>query len=49
MVKVPKGESFLPNYSTKELTELYHKEKYPKAKVRVLAVLLRKRVRLLVR
>lgn len=42
MVKVPKGESFLPNYSTKELTELYHKEEYPKAKVRVLAVLLRK-------
>ncbi len=42
MVKVPKGESFLPNFSSKELTELYHKEKDSKAKVRLLAALLRK-------
>ncbi len=42
MVKVPKGESFLPNYSSKELTELYHKEEDSKAKVRLLAALLRK-------
>ena len=42
MVKIPKGESFLPNYTTRELTELYHKEEDPKAKVRLLAAILRK-------
>jgi hypothetical protein len=44
MVKVPKGESFLPNYSSEELTELYHKEEDSKAKVRLLAARLLNRV-----
>ncbi|VVB54056.1 Uncharacterised protein [uncultured archaeon] len=42
MVKILKGESFLPNYTARELTELYHKEEDPKAKVRLLAAILRK-------
>lgn len=42
VVKIPKGETFLSNYSTEKLTELYHKEENPKAKVRLLAAILRK-------
>lgn len=39
---VPKGDDFLPDYSTKQINEMYKKENNPKAKVRLLAAVLRK-------
>lgn len=42
MTNVPKGEEFLPLYAKKELTDLYKKEKDPKAKTRLLAAIHRK-------
>lgn len=42
MTIVPKGEGFLPGYTRQELIGLYRKETDPKAKVRLLAAILRK-------
>jgi transposase len=42
MTDIPKGEEFLPLYAKKDLTDLYQKEKDPKAKVRLLAAIYRK-------
>ena len=42
MTNIPKGEEFLPLYTTQELTDLYRKEKDPKAKIRLLAAIYRK-------
>lgn len=42
MRRVPKGEEFLPKYGVEKLTELYKSEENPKARIRLLAALLRK-------
>jgi len=42
MADVPRGEEFLPLYSKKELSRLYRQEKNSKAKMRLLAAILRK-------
>ena len=42
MTDVPRGDEFLPIYSKEELSQLYREEKNPKAKMRLLAALLRK-------
>ncbi|KCZ71397.1 transposase [Candidatus Methanoperedens nitroreducens] len=42
MTITPRGESFLPNISIDELNILYQKENDPKAKIRLLAAILRK-------
>jgi transposase len=42
MTIVPKGEGFLPKYTEGELMTQYQKEADPKAKVRLLAAILRK-------
>lgn len=42
MTIVPKGEGFLPKYTEQELMTLYQGETDPKAKVRLLAAVLRK-------
>ena len=42
MTIVPKGEAFLPNYTLKKLTDLYHRERDAKAKIRLLASIFRK-------
>lgn len=47
MTIVLKGEEFLPKYTKQELIDLYRKEKDPKAKVRLLAAILRKEGRTL--
>lgn len=39
---IKKGEKFLPELSKAELTKLYQKEKNAKAKLRLLAAILRK-------
>jgi len=39
---IPKGEGFLPGYTRKDLVTLYRKEKDSKAKIRLLAAILRK-------
>jgi transposase len=39
---VPRGEAFLPNYTAKKLTDLYHRERNAKAKIRLLAAIFRK-------
>ena len=43
MTWVPSGESFLSEYSIKELKTLYKKERGPKAKLRLLCATLRKK------
>jgi transposase len=42
MTNVPRGDEFLPIYSKDELSRLYHEEKNSKAKMRLLAAILRK-------
>lgn len=42
MTTVPKGEAFLPDYTTKKLTDLYRRERDAKAKIRLLAAIFRK-------
>lgn len=42
MTNVPRGEEFLSMCTTEELTHLYREEQDPKAKMRLLAALLRK-------
>ena len=42
MTSIPKGEAFLPNYTLKKLTDLYHRERDAKAKIRLLAAIFRK-------
>jgi len=42
MTNVPRGEEFLPIYTKEELTHSYREEKNPKAKMRLLAAILRK-------
>ncbi|KCZ71029.1 transposase [Candidatus Methanoperedens nitroreducens] len=47
MTITPRGESFLPDFSIDELNDLYQKEGDPKAKIRLLAAILRKEGRTL--
>ncbi len=47
MTITPRGELFLPKISIDELNSLYQEENDPKAKIRLLAAILRKEVRLL--
>jgi len=47
MTITPRGESFLPDFSIDELKNLYQKELDPKAKIRLLAAILRKEGRTL--
>ena len=42
MTITPRGESFLPDFSINELNEIYQEENDPKAKIRLLASILRK-------
>ncbi len=42
MTITPRGESFLPDFSINELNEIYQEENDPKAKIRLLAAILRK-------
>lgn len=42
MTKTPKGEEYLPEYTEQELIDLYRKEEDQKAKIRLLAAVLRK-------
>lgn len=42
MTIVPKGDEFLSMYTNEELNSLYREETHPKAKVRLLAAILRK-------
>jgi transposase len=42
MTITPRGESFLSDFSTDKLKDLYQKEREPKAKIRLLAAILRK-------
>ncbi|WP_143311786.1 COG3415 family protein, partial [Candidatus Methanoperedens nitratireducens] len=42
MTITPRGKSFLPDFSKDELNDLYQKEVDPKAKIRLLAAILRK-------
>ncbi len=47
MTITPRGESFFPDFSIDELKNLYQKELDPKAKIRLLAAILRKEGRTL--
>jgi len=42
-MNVPRGDAFLPEYTREDLLWLYDKEKDPKAKVRLLAAIHRKK------
>lgn len=42
MTIVPKGEAFLSGYSIRKLTDIYHRERNAKAKIRLLAAIYRK-------